>query len=121
MNNSLIDYLDPLNSTSNEDIFLLESLQHANNDKTAEAETLLKKKIHIRVQQRSAKKNITTVEGLSPDNAKKIGTQLKTKLGCSGTVKGDILQFSGDQRSKIVDHLLENNIVEKDNLVVHGF
>lgn len=90
-------------------------------NETDEADTELPTKIHLRVQQRNAKKNITVIEGLKPDVAKKVGSDLRTKLGCSGTVKDGCVQFSGDQRQKIVEHLLAKKIVDKDALVIHGF
>jgi len=77
--------------------------------------------IHIRLQQRSARKCITIVEGLDKDVSKKVITALRSKLGCSGTDKGGAIQFSGDQRQKIIGYLTENKIVESRNIVQHGW
>lgn len=77
-------------------------------------------KVHFRIQQRSAKKNITIVEGLGKEVANDIVRQLKTRLGCSGTLKNDQVQFSGDQRRKIADFLVEKKIVDRSDIVMHG-
>jgi translation initiation factor 1 len=80
------------------------------------------RKIHLRVQQRSSKKNITIVEGIPPEERKRIIHDLKTKLGCSGTEKNGGIQFSGDQRKKIADYLVETKIVTcHADISVHGY
>lgn len=79
------------------------------------------KKVHIRVQQRSAKKYITVIEGLEKDVSAKALKDLKTRLGCIGTLKNDTIQFSGDQRDKVYDYLVDKNVVEEDSIVLHGF
>jgi len=78
--------------------------------------------VHLRLQQRSARKNITILEGLPKDNRKAVIHNLKTRLGCSGTEKNEgELHFSGDQRKKIADYLLEKKIVNKSEITIHGF
>ena len=79
------------------------------------------KKIHLRLQQRSNKKSITIVEGLDNETARKVIPLLRSKLGCSGTYKGDAIQFSGDQRRKIIEYLLQEKIANKGDIVLHGF
>jgi translation initiation factor SUI1 len=84
--------------------------------------TCNEQKIHLRVQQRSTKKNITILEGLPLEHKKKIVHDLKIKLGCSGTEKNGELHFSGDQRKKIADYLVAYDIVENRNdIIIHGF
>lgn len=79
------------------------------------------KKIHLRLQQRSNKKSITIVEGLNEDTAKKVIPTLRSKLGCSGTFKSDAIQFSGDQRRKIMDYLLQEKLAKKSEIILHGY
>lgn len=81
----------------------------------------LDNKVHLRLQQRSAKKSITIVEGLRDDVAKDIIPKLRTKLGCSGTPKSGAIQFSGDQRRKIMDYLVDQKLVTKRDIVLHGY
>jgi len=79
------------------------------------------RKIHLRLQQRSNKKSITVVEGLDDIVAKNIIPQLRSRLGCSGTFKEGAIQFSGDQRRKIIDYIVEKNIARKQDIVLHGY
>lgn len=79
------------------------------------------KKVHLRLQQRSNKKSITIVEGLDETVAKNIIPQLRSKLGCSGTVKSGGIQFSGDQRRKIIEFILEHKLAKKGDIVLHGY
>lgn len=78
-------------------------------------------KVHIRLQQRSNKKSITIVEGLDVDVGKKIIPQLRSKLGCSGTLKEGTIQFSGDQRRKIINYLIAEKLARKQDIVLHGY
>ena len=54
-------------------------------------------KVHVRIQQRSGRKFLTTVEGLS--NPKEILTSCKKKFACNGNIvtygDGEILQLQG--------------------------
>lgn len=86
-------------------------------------------KIHIRVKKRNAKKCITLIEGLSrfqPD-MKNMQKRLSSTLNCSCTLKKDsdtgdkYLQLSGDNRDKIKDLFISNNICSEKNIVIHGF
>ena len=79
------------------------------------------KKVHIRLQQRSNKKSITIVEGLDDVTGKGIIPKLRSKLGCSGTLKEGAIQFSGDQRRKIIDFLIEEKLARKQDIVLHGY
>lgn len=83
-------------------------------------------KVHIRVQQRSGRKSITTVQGLAGDlDLKKIARVLKKTFHCDGTVNideehGEILQLSGDQRTNIREFLIDQQICHEDQIVIHG-
>lgn len=83
-------------------------------------------KVHIRVQQRSGRKSITTVQGLTDDlDLKRIARVLKKTFHCDGTVNndeehGEILQLSGDQRTNVREFLIDQQICHEDQIVLHG-
>lgn len=88
--------------------------------------------VHIRIKQRSARKNITTVEGIEECfDFPKIASHLKHAFSCACTVietvdkstdhEHTILQLSGDQREKVSRFLIEEGICEPANVKVHGF
>jgi translation initiation factor 1 len=85
-------------------------------------------KVHIRVAQRSGRKNITTVQGLDDDlDVAKICRALKKILACNGSVSktkdmGDVIQLQGDQREAVRDFLFQMKIYnpKEDRVVVHG-
>jgi len=82
--------------------------------------------VHIRVQQRNGRKCVTTIQGLPPDlDLKKIIKELKKSFSCNGSTQqdpelGQIIQLSGDQRDKVKNFLLEEGLVEKDRMKIHG-
>jgi translation initiation factor SUI1 len=84
-------------------------------------------KVHISIQQRTSKKYITNVSGL-PDmyDLPKILKYIKKIYKCGGSVVKDkddnhILQITGDQRSNIEKFFVEYNVMDKDNIISHGF
>lgn len=98
---------------------------------TFEFDSVVKQKLHIRVQQRNGKKSITTVEGFDDDlDVKRICKAMRKVFSCNGNVvedkeKGmDILQLQGDQRDNVKEWVLAQQIISKseaDRIVVHGF
>lgn len=83
-------------------------------------------KVHLRVMQRNARQRITTMSGLPEEfDLKKINKSLKQSLCCSGSIQenddGKYLKFSGDQRDAIAKFLVEQEIAEKDQIVIHGY
>ncbi|KAI9501189.1 Eukaryotic translation initiation factor 1b [Coemansia spiralis] len=83
--------------------------------------------IHIRIQQRNGRKTVTTMQGL-PEmfDHKKMVKYFKNAFGCIGTVvndpqHGSIIQLSGDQRIKLRDFLLDEQIARNEHIKVHGF
>ncbi len=82
--------------------------------------------MHIRIQQRSGKKCITTIQGLADDlDIKKITRALKKTFQCNGSVTidekhGEIAQLSGDQRSNVRQFLIDQEICHEDQIVIHG-
>ena len=83
--------------------------------------------VHIRIQQRNAKKTITTIEGLdSSIDLKKLVKYIKKIFNCNGCIyttdeENKIIQLQGDQRDNIKNFLIKENIISKDFIKVHGF
>ena len=83
--------------------------------------------VHIRIQQRNAKKSITTIEGLeSSIDLKKLLKYIKKIFNCNGCIyiteeENKIIQLQGDHRDNIKKFLIKENIVSQDFIKVHGF
>ncbi|KAG5184416.1 eukaryotic translation initiation factor 1-SUI1 [Tribonema minus] len=84
-------------------------------------------KVHVRVQQRSGRKCITTVEGMAEDlDLKRILKAMKKNFSCNGAIvkdkdEGEVIQLSGDQRTNINDFLYGMEICVPGQVVLHGF
>ena len=85
-------------------------------------------KVHVRVQQRSGRKCITTVAGLADDlDVKRIMKAFKKNFNCNGAVVkdketgNDVIQLSGDQRTIVKEFLTDQEICKADEVVLHGF
>ncbi|KAI8612306.1 translation initiation factor SUI1 [Chytriomyces sp. MP71] len=83
--------------------------------------------IHIRIQQRNGRKTLTTVQGLADEiDPKKVLKAFKKDFACNGNIiedeeHGECIQLQGDQRSKVLQFLVEQDISTKDKIKVHGF
>lgn len=99
--------------------------------------------IHIRIQQRSGKKTLTTVQvfiyffnsliklvyvqGIGEEfDKKRLLRAFKKKFACNGTVVehqeyGEVVQLQGDQRINVSQFLKEIGICHDEQLKVHGF
>eukprot|EP00039_Didymoeca_costata_P018058 m.331985 g.331985 ORF g.331985 m.331985 type:complete len:111 (+) comp16838_c0_seq1:1143-1475(+) len=83
--------------------------------------------IHIRIQQRSGRKTLTTVQGISPDyDLKKITRAFKKHFACNGCVVdhpeyGEVIQLQGDQRNDVCQFLTLCGLASENQLKVHGF
>mmetsp|Transcript_7518 Transcript_7518/g.6737 ORF Transcript_7518/g.6737 Transcript_7518/m.6737 type:complete len:107 (-) Transcript_7518:53-373(-) len=83
-------------------------------------------KVHVRVQQRSGRKCITTIQGLADDlDIVKIARALKKTFKCNGTVTndpdlGEIIQVSGDQRTNVRSFFIDQEVCGEDQIVIHG-
>ncbi|CAF0885889.1 unnamed protein product [Didymodactylos carnosus] len=83
--------------------------------------------IHIRIQQRSGKKTLTTVQGIGEEfDKKRLLRAFKKKFACNGTVVehqeyGEVIQLQGDQRIHVSQFLKEIGIATDEQLKVHGF
>ncbi len=84
-------------------------------------------KVHVRVQQRNGRKCITTVAGLANDlDIKRICKAFKKNFSCNGAVQKDedsneVIQLSGDQRTNVMEFLVDQEICHKTEVVLHGF
>ena len=83
--------------------------------------------VHVRIQQRNGRKNLTTIQGLKADH-EAILKAFKKEFACNGNVMkhpeyGNVLQLQGDQRTKVCAWLSDPKIglVRADQLKVHGF
>jgi len=63
-------------------------------------------KIRIYIETRKFNKPITIVEGIT-ENAKKIASQLKSKLATGGTYKHGRIELLGDHRNRIIQILIK--------------
>lgn len=86
----------------------------------------LKNLCHIRLQQRNGRKSITIIQGLSEKlNIEKITKNLKKEFCCNGCILNDlnmgkIIQLQGDQRENVIKFFLEQEIITKKILKIHG-
>mmetsp|Transcript_4654 Transcript_4654/g.9368 ORF Transcript_4654/g.9368 Transcript_4654/m.9368 type:complete len:110 (-) Transcript_4654:1264-1593(-) len=82
--------------------------------------------VHIRLQQRNGRKSLTTVQGLNEKlDLNKITKAFKKEFCCNGCVVDDeelgrVIQLQGDQREKVKNFLVEEDIATKRNIKVHG-
>lgn len=95
------------------------------NELLFENEILNQQKVNIRKNQRNGRKCTTIIEGLENDlDIKKITKALKRFFKCNGSVEKDkdnneIIQLSGDQRDNVLEFLIDQEIVEKENIIIH--
>lgn len=82
-------------------------------------------KIHIRLQQRSARTNITIIEGIdSSFDLLRILRDLKRKFNCNGSIATErysIIQLSGDKRLDVKEFLQNEGIASPEDIVIHGY
>lgn len=83
--------------------------------------------VDIRIQQRNGRKTLTTIQGLPEDlDQKRILKAFKKEFACNGSIvedeeHGEVIQLQGDQRTKVVSFLVEEDITTKGMIKVHGF
>eukprot|EP01066_Platyproteum_vivax_P009007 Platyproteum_vivax@DN3920_c0_g1_i1.p1 len=81
--------------------------------------------IHIRNQQRNGRKSLTTVQGIDKVTTKRLLKTFKKTFSCNGTVVddaelGSIIQLQGDQRQNVARYIIDEGIVSKEQVKVHG-
>ncbi|MEW5308195.1 MAG: hypothetical protein WDW38_000172 [Sanguina aurantia] len=83
--------------------------------------------VHVRIQQRNGKKSLTTIQGLKVEfDYKKVLKALKKEFCCNGSVVddaelGNVIQLQGDQRKNVQTFLIQEKLVKKDMIKIHGF
>ncbi|AFP65251.1 translation factor sui1 (nucleomorph) [Chroomonas mesostigmatica CCMP1168] len=81
---------------------------------------------HIRLQQRNGRKSLTTIQGLNEKlDIEKITKTLKKDFCCNGCITedpmlGKIIQLQGDQRENVMKFFLEESILLKKKVKIHG-
>ncbi|KAJ2658553.1 Eukaryotic translation initiation factor eIF-1 [Coemansia sp. RSA 1200] len=83
--------------------------------------------IHLRIRLRKSRKMLTTIQGL-PEmfDYKKLVKYFKNTFACMGVIiddknYGKVIQLSGDQRQKVREFLIAEEIATADTIKVHGF
>lgn len=103
-----------------------EELLVVNQQKRAEQEALAGQKVHIRVQQRSGKKFVTTIQGLNPKlNFRRINREFQRRWGCNGTVletkdAGTVIQLQGNFAERVKDFIVDAHFTTLNNIEVHS-
>jgi translation initiation factor 1 len=83
--------------------------------------------IHIRLQQRNARKTLTTVQGVPEEyDLKKLLKAVRKNFACNGCIiehdeHGKVIQLQGDQRENVYEFLIKADIADAENLKVHGY
>ena len=83
--------------------------------------------VHLRVQKRNARKAMTTIQGLRPDvDINKILLTFRKLFACNGTIikdpdLGNIIQLQGDQRHQVARFFIDEGILDKSEIKIHGF
>jgi translation initiation factor 1 len=92
-----------------------------------EAENILNKpKVTISVQKRNGRKYVTTVTGISEDlDLKKILSYIKKTYSCNGSILnddnyGEIIMLTGDQKDNIYNFLINEEINNKEDIIIKG-
>jgi translation initiation factor SUI1 len=82
-----------------------------------------KKNIIISIQQRTAKKSLTKIEGLEESEHKNIMKDLQKILQTSGHIDSEekLIIFQGDHRIKILNYLIKNNLATIENIKIRGY
>lgn len=82
--------------------------------------------VHIRIQKRNNRQNITTVEGIPEKyDLKRIVKVCKKEFACNGCIVndktyGDIIQLQGDQRENMKKFIIIVGLVPESHIKVHG-
>nr|XP_051678257.1 eukaryotic translation initiation factor 1-like [Oryctolagus cuniculus] len=82
--------------------------------------------IHVRIQQRTGRKTLPTVQGIVDDYDKKKLVKVFKKYACNSTVVehpeyGEVIQLQGNQHKNQRQFLVEIGLAKDDQLKVHGF
>ncbi|RLI95841.1 MAG: stress response translation initiation inhibitor YciH [Candidatus Altiarchaeales archaeon] len=70
-------------------------------------------RIRIRSDKRKYGKVVTIVDGLDDMNMQKIAKELRQKLACGGTIRGEQIELQGDHVNKIKRILMDMGFSEE--------
>eukprot|EP00949_MAST-11_sp_MAST-11-sp1_P001170 g1170.t1 len=83
-------------------------------------------KVHVRIQARNRRKCVLTIQGLDDDlDLKKICKYMRRNLQCNGAIVkddtfGEVIQLQGDHRQAVRDFLVDMEICQASQLIIHG-
>jgi translation initiation factor 1 len=83
-------------------------------------------KVTIKVTNRTGKKLQTFLYGLGEEfDLKKIIKHLKKSFSCTGSIEkseeyGEVIKLTGDQKKKIFDFLISEEICSKSDIILKG-
>ena len=83
--------------------------------------------VHIWLKQRAGKKCITEVTGLASDlNLKKISKCWRIEFHCSvskleNEKKEKFIRLQGDKRDLVYNFLIDEKIIAKEHIKIHGY
>jgi translation initiation factor 1 (eIF-1/SUI1) len=82
-----------------------------------------KKNIIISIQQRTAKKSLTKIEGLEETEHKKVMKDLQKILQTSAHIDTEekLIVFQGDHRIQILNYIIKNNLAIIENIKIRGY
>lgn len=82
-----------------------------------------KKNIIISIQQRTAKKSLTKIEGLEESSHKNTMKDLQKILKTSGHIDSEekLIIFQGDHRIEVLNYLIKNNLAILENIKIRGY
>jgi translation initiation factor 1 (eIF-1/SUI1) len=82
-----------------------------------------KKNIIISIQQRTAKKSLTKIEGLEDVEQKNVIKDLQKILKTSGHIdtQEKTIVFQGDHRIEVLNYLIKNNLAILENIKIRGY
>ena len=96
-------------------------------DPVADTEGVSADDVHIRIQQRTGRKAVTTISGLPKDlDFNRLIKTFKKLFSCNGALiqseeLGTVVQLQGDQRKNASDFLVKEKIIKKSQVKIHGF
>jgi translation initiation factor SUI1 len=97
-----------------------------NNPMEFEENITIRKKIHLNITKRNARKYITSIEGLEEKDFEKglkfILKKMKKNFSCNGSIDKttSTVQFQGDQRDNIKSYLIEKFDFSEEDIIIHG-
>lgn len=118
-NNDVIENFNNINLIDFDDIM--------NENKKEHDDIINPNIVNLWIIKRSTRKTQTLISGLDQNlDLKKLVSAWKNLFNCSGSIKTDdnnnkYIKLSGDQREKIKNFLIEEEIVKKQNIKIRGF